>query len=84
MNQEHNKFWFPAKSYGWGWGLPVKWQGWLVLATWFASLYAAGKYFQPQRNLSGFLIAAAISTILLVVIIALKGEKPLTWLWGNK
>jgi hypothetical protein len=20
-------FWFPAKRYGWGWGLPVKWQG---------------------------------------------------------
>ncbi|WP_269146578.1 hypothetical protein [Xanthomonas oryzae] len=23
-------YWFPAKTYGWGWGLPTVWQGWLV------------------------------------------------------
>lgn len=22
--------WFPAKKYGYGWGLPVKWQGWVA------------------------------------------------------
>ena len=27
----HN-YWFPARRYGWGWGLPATWQGWLVLA----------------------------------------------------
>ena len=26
------KYWFPAKRYGWGWGLPGTWQGWLVVA----------------------------------------------------
>jgi hypothetical protein len=26
------KYWFPAKRYGWGWGFPVTWQGWLALA----------------------------------------------------
>ncbi len=25
------KYWFPAKRYGWGWGIPNVWQGWLVL-----------------------------------------------------
>ncbi len=25
-------YWFPAKTYGWGWGLPVTWQGWVVTA----------------------------------------------------
>ena len=24
-------YWFKAKLYGWGW-VPVKWQGWLVVA----------------------------------------------------
>jgi hypothetical protein len=27
-----SRYWFPAKRYGWGWGLPVTWQGWAVLA----------------------------------------------------
>jgi hypothetical protein len=26
-----NKIWFPSKSYGWGWGLPHVWQGWVAL-----------------------------------------------------
>ena len=29
---EPEKYWFPAKRYGWGWGLPSTWQGWIVLA----------------------------------------------------
>jgi len=31
MSEEEKKFWFPAKRYGWGWGLPCRWQGWVVL-----------------------------------------------------
>lgn len=23
--------WFPAKSHGWGWGVPKVWQGWVAL-----------------------------------------------------
>jgi hypothetical protein len=33
--------WFPAKRYGWGWGLPVAWQGWVVLLAWLA-LFVGG------------------------------------------
>ena len=28
--QTERKYWFPAKRYGWGWGMPNTWQGWLV------------------------------------------------------
>ena len=31
-------YWFPAKRYGWGWGLPVRWQGWVVMAVFAASM----------------------------------------------
>jgi hypothetical protein len=34
-------YWFPAKRRGWGWGPPHSWQGWVVLAAFFA-LLAAG------------------------------------------
>src|SRR6266702_3273794 len=30
--QSDGKYWFPAKRYGYGWGIPTTWQGWLVLA----------------------------------------------------
>ena len=36
------EYWFPAKRYGWGWGLPATWQGWTVLAA-FLILVAGGK-----------------------------------------
>lgn len=35
------QYWFPAKRYGWGWGLPLRWQGWIVLAL-FIALIALG------------------------------------------
>ena len=30
------EYWFPAKKYGWGWGLPSTWQGWVVYCVYFA------------------------------------------------
>lgn len=30
--ENDDEYGFPAKRYGWGWGLPVAWQGWLVIA----------------------------------------------------
>ena len=36
-----NEYWFPAKRYGWGWGLPSRWQGWVVLAI-YAVLLVVG------------------------------------------
>ncbi len=41
MPTHSNDYWFPAKRYGWGWGLPSRWQGWVVIAI-YAVLLAAG------------------------------------------
>jgi hypothetical protein len=30
-NSESKDIWFPAKKYGYGWGVPLKWQGWAAL-----------------------------------------------------
>jgi hypothetical protein len=27
-------YWFPAKRFGWGWGPPCAWQGWIALLLW--------------------------------------------------
>ena len=43
-------FWFPVKRYGWGWGLPVRWQGWAVFVLYATLLYAGFYVFKAQRD----------------------------------
>jgi hypothetical protein len=79
---DKNGYWFPAKRYGWGWGLPVSWQGWVVLAT-FGSLLGAGFFvFPPKQELAPFLVYAAVLCALLIAICWFKGEPP-RWRWGD-
>ena len=84
MNEVANDFWFPAKRYGWGWGPPTKWQGWLVLTMYLGSVLAAGVVFHPRRNPAAFLVSVALATALLMLVAVLKGEKPLKWRWDKK
>jgi hypothetical protein len=77
-------FWFPAKRYGWGWGLPVRWQGWVVLAAYAALLFAGIDLFKARRDSSSLLLYFVVLTAVLVAIIAFKGEGPLRWRWGKE
>jgi len=81
--QEHKEIWFPAKRYGWGWGLPVAWQGWVVLVLFIGSLSAVTFLFPPTRELPLFVILVVIIVALLVAVCFAKGERP-TWRWGEK
>lgn len=79
----HPPYWFPAKRYGWGWGLPVAWQGWVVLAV-FAVLVAAGAlWLLPQYPQWVFVAYAIVLCLLLVAVCWLKGEPP-RWRWGGR
>jgi hypothetical protein len=78
----NSRYWFPAKRYGWGWGLPVAWQGWLVLIAFFV-LVAAGVFlFPPHRAPSVFGVFVVVLSTLLTGICWLKGEPP-RWRWGD-
>jgi hypothetical protein len=77
-------FWFAVKRYGWGWGLPVRWQGWLVLVGYLGLLYAGIYYFEPRQATSSLFFYILILTAALIVIVAVKGERPLRWRWGGK
>jgi hypothetical protein len=75
------EYWFPAKRYGWGWGFPVTWQGWLVLAA-FILLLVVGAYLLPPKEASvGYHIYVAVLSAALVGVCWLKGEPP-RWRWG--
>jgi hypothetical protein len=76
-------YWFPAKRYGWGWGLPVVWQGWLVMAI-FAGLLVVGAVFVlPSNGPVAFVIHSTLVSAVLVIICWAKGEPP-RWRWGGK
>jgi uncharacterized membrane protein YhaH (DUF805 family) len=76
------KYWFPAKRYGWGWGIPRRWQGWLVLVIFFALLVTGPVLFPPATDLVPFLIYMAVLSVLLIGVCWLTGEPP-RWRWGN-
>ena len=78
-----DQYWFPAKQYGWGWGPPITWQGWVVLLA-FAGLLVAGALIVPPRqSLAGFVSYAVVLTVLLVGVCWWKGEPP-RWRWGGE
>lgn len=83
MNAQPN-FWFPVKRYGWGWGLPVRWQGWVVFAAYLALLYAGIYSFKPQRDVLGMSLYISLLTVAFIAIVAIKGERPVGWRWGRR
>jgi drug/metabolite transporter (DMT)-like permease len=75
-------YWFPAKRYGWGWGLPSSWQGWVALAAFIGLLTAGLLLFPPKTNLGPFVAYVLLLVALLFGICWLKGEPP-RWRWGK-
>ncbi len=73
--------WFAAKTYGWGWGLPLRWQGWAVLGGFVAALFAGG----PLVGVHPVLYVAYCLVLGggLLGICYWKGEKP-GWRWGSR
>ncbi len=75
-------YWFPAKRYGWGWGPPATWQGWLVVLAWAIALGAGAILLRPQHHLLWWSMYLIGMIGLLVVVCYLKGEPP-RWRWGD-
>ena len=75
--------WFGVKRYGLGWGLPVRWEGWVVLGGYFA-LFFGGIHYLAGVNAPALLVYLALLTVALVAIIVAKGERPVRWRWGRK
>ncbi len=74
--------WFAAKYYGWGWSLPVAWQGWFVLLGYVVLLIVGSYVLLPGQRAQFFGFFAVLSAGL-IGICWLKGEKP-RWRWGKE
>jgi hypothetical protein len=76
------RYWFPAKRYGWGWGLPRTWEGWLVLAAFVALIVASAWLFPPRAVPGSYFTCVLVLAALLFVVCWLTGEPP-RWRWGD-
>ena len=88
MNEhDRHEIWFPAKRYGWGWGFPVAWQGWLVLAGYaLLAIGGAGLLLGnpvTTESRTAYAVYMLLLTLALVAVCWIKGEKP-KWRWGEK
>jgi Ca2+/Na+ antiporter len=77
-----SRYWFPAKRYGWGWGFPITWQGWLVLAAFIGLVVAGAFLFPPRARLIAYLFYVAVLSLGLLAVSWLTGEPP-RWRWGE-
>jgi hypothetical protein len=68
-----NHYWFRAKRYGLGWGLPCSWQGWVFFLIWLAVLAVAAAKLMPARPLVFTLVLAGM-TLISVLACYIKGE----------
>jgi hypothetical protein len=75
------KYWFPAKRYGWGWGPPATWQGWVVLVIFVVLIAAGALLFPPHKQIAAYLAYVGVLALLMIGICWLKGEPP-GWRWG--
>lgn len=81
MNTNNPRYWFRAKRYGWGWGLPLAWQGWAFFIVWIIVLPLGHRLLplgdKPLRW--GF---TAAMVILLIAICYWKGD-PIGRRWNS-
>jgi hypothetical protein len=82
MEPNEKQIWFPAKRYGWGWGPPCAWQGWVVVAGFVVLVSAAGILLLPGRHFGLWIASIAALIAALIAICLAKGEKP-RWRWGK-
>jgi hypothetical protein len=78
MTQGPSRYWFPAKRYGWGWGLPRTWQGWAVLVA-ACLVIAAGALMEPLWRW-----VIVLATMLLTLLICIKKGEPTRWRRGDR
>lgn len=78
-----SKYWFPAKRYGWGWGVPCAWQGWAVLISYLALVFGGIPLIHAVHGAVAYLVYVAALSVALTVICWVTGEPP-RWRWGKR
>ena len=81
MRYKVRDIWFPAKRYGWGWGFPIAWQGWVVYAAFIVLVIIGSIWYERTLN-PLFFVYLTVMSVALIAICWWKGEPP-RWRWGD-
>lgn len=78
--------WFRPKPYGYGAGLPIAWQGWVLLGGYISVMAICGLVIELYRDEGAtFGIPAMIlATLVFVALVATKTRGGMRWRWGSK
>jgi hypothetical protein len=74
MSPTQPPYWFRAKRFGWGWGLPATWQGWIVMIVWVFAIIANS--FLVTINIPLFILLTLALVAALLAVCFAKGEPP--------
>lgn len=83
VKKSEQQVWFPAKKYGWGWGPPICWQGWAVVAIFLMLTVAGTLLISKEDNAILFVAYFVFIFAAFIVVCRLNGEKP-RWRWGKE
>ena len=73
-SNDEPKWWFPRKTFGWGWGLPSTWQGWTVFLVFLFLLGVGGPLASSVLGKTAAIVVVAGLVISFLVIVVVKGE----------
>lgn len=74
--------WFAPKRYGYGAGLPISWQGWLVLAVYLGIALAASRLLGDRALAIAGIMVPATAVLILIAIKTTRGGW--RWRWGPR
>ena len=49
------QYWYAPKRYGWGWGAPTSWHGWVVLVLLMGAMLVPAPWFLRRGHLGMYL-----------------------------
>ncbi len=76
------RYWFAARRYGWGWGLPLTWEGWVVAGVWLCLFLAATPRLRSHRHIPEHALFVVAMLAGLLGVCYWKGEPP-RWRRGD-
>jgi hypothetical protein len=83
MTTPPENYWFPVKTYGWGWGCPKCWQGWVVILAYVVLLGGGALVIEHSKRFAQFFTFYSVAlSVVLVAVCWWKGEPP-RWQWGG-
>lgn len=81
-----DKPWFAEKRFGYGAGLPIAWQGWVLSLSYVGVMIGLGFVAKGARDeaLVGVIAGMLLATAALIVITKARTRGGWRWRWGER